>query len=229
MILPEERGLTVILLGPPGVGKGAQGALLATAFGWERIITGDLLRSALREGTELGKKAQTFMDAGDLVPDDLMIDLVAGRLRDFSPDQGVVFDGFPRTVAQGEALSRVLPSVDRGVDAVLLLEASDEVLVKRISGRRGCPQCGRVYNIYSAPPVTEGSCDECGARVNHRTDDQPDTVRHRLNVYLDQTEPLVAHYEIGAFPVLRVDGEGSLEQVRSAVLDALTSHLGVRA
>lgn len=222
-------GLTVILTGPPGVGKGTQGALLATAFGWERLVTGDLLRSAIREGTELGKQAQRYMDAGDLVPDELMIALVQERLREFPSDRGVVFDGFPRTVAQAEALSLALPSVERSVDAVVLLEAADDVLVKRISGRRSCSQCGRVYNVYSDPPVSDGSCDECGARLDHRKDDHPDTVRHRLKVYADRTEPMVAHYVDGAFPVLRVNGEGSLEQVRTAVVEALTSHLGVEA
>ncbi len=225
----EGRGLTVILLGPPGVGKGTQGALLADAFGWERVVTGDLLRAARREGTELGRKAQSFMDAGELVPDDLIIALVRERLERFPADRGVVFDGFPRTVAQAEALAEALPGLGRSVDGVLLLEAPDDVLIKRIGGRRSCPQCGRVYNIHFEPPITEGICDECGARLVHRKDDEPETVRNRLVVYRRQTEPLVEFYERDGGSVLRVDGAGSLDAVTRAVQLALTSHFGVEA
>ena len=223
----EDRGLTVILLGPPGVGKGTQGALLADSFGWERVVTGDLLRAARREGTELGKKAQVSMDEGDLVPDHLMVALVKERLERLPADRGVILDGFPRTVEQAEALAEALPTVGRSVDAVLLLKADDEVLVKRISGRRSCPQCGRVYNVHFDLPITEGICDECGARLDHRKDDASNTVRHRLKVYRELTQPLVDYYERGAGPVLRVDGEGSVGQVRRAVRGALTSHFEV--
>ena len=223
----EGRGLTVVLLGPPGVGKGTQGALLADSFGWERVITGDLLRAARREGTELGKKAQVFMDEGDLVPDHLMVALVKERLERLPADRGVILDGFPRTVIQAEVLAEALPTVGRSVDAVLLLKADDEVLVKRISGRRSCPQCERVYNVHFDLPITQGICDECGARLDHRKDDTPHTVRHRLEVYRELTQPLVDYYESGAGPMLRVDGEGSVDQVRAAVQVALTSQLGV--
>lgn len=223
----EDRGLTVILLGPPGVGKGTQGALLADSFGWERVVTGDLLRAARREGTELGKKAQVSMDEGDLVPDHLMVALVKERLERLPADRGVILDGFPRTVEQAEALAEALPTVGRSVDAVLLLKVDDEVLVKRISGRRSCPQCGRVYNVHFDLPITEGICDECGARLDHRKDDARNTVRHRLEVYRELTQPLVDYYERGAGSVLRVDGEGSVGQVRRAVRGALTSHFEV--
>ena len=223
----EDRGLTVILLGPPGVGKGTQGALLTDSFGWERVVTGDLLRAARREGTELGKKAQVLMDEGDLVPDRLMVALVKERLERLPFDRGVILDGFPRTVEQAEALAEALSTVGRSVDAVLLLKADDEVLVKRISGRMSCPQCGRVYNVHFDLPITEGICDECGARLDHRKDDTRDTVRHRLEVYRELTQPLVDYYERGVGPVLRVDGEGYVDQVRKGVRGALTSHFGV--
>ncbi len=225
----EERGLSVILLGPPGVGKGTQGAILADSFGWERIVTGDLLRAARREGTELGRKAQRYMDAGDLVPDGLIVALVRERLQQLPEDRGIVFDGFPRTVAQAEALAIALPELGREIDAVLLLEAPDEVLVKRISGRRSCPQCGRVFNVHFDPPISEAICDECGARLDHRKDDQPETVRHRLAVYRRETEPLVEHYgrQLGA--VLRVDGVGSLDEVAAGVQRALNTHLELEA
>lgn len=225
----EERGMVVVLLGPPGVGKGTQGAMLADWLGWERIATGDLLRSARRHGTELGKKAQAFMDAGDLVPDSLIVEMVRDHLAQLPADRGVIFDGFPRTVAQAEALEDVLSDVGRTVDGVVLLDAREDVLVRRISGRRTCPRCGRVYNVHLDPPREEGICDDCGARLDQRADDSVDTVRHRLEVYRELTEPLIDYYDGGPVRVLRVDGEGSLEDVRSDIRAALTSHLEVEA
>lgn len=223
----EQQGLVVILLGPPGVGKGTQGSLLADRLAWEHIATGDVLRAARREGTELGKKAQTYMDAGDLVPDSLMIELVRERLARLPGDRGVVFDGFPRTVAQADGLEDALRGIGRSVDGVLLLEAPDDVLVKRISGRRSCSQCGRVYNVHFDPPNTEGVCDECGTRLDHRKDDAPETVRHRLAVYREQTQPLVDHYERAAGGILRVDGIGSPDEVQDRIRDGLAASLEV--
>ena len=225
----EGRGLAVIILGPPGVGKGTQGSLLTESLGWGYIATGDLLRAASRDRTELGKKAQGFMDSGNLVPDHLMVALVRERLERVAAERGVVFDGFPRTVTQAEALSEALDEVGRAVDAVILFEASDQVLVERISGRRSCSLCGRISNVHFDPPVVESTCDECGGRLDARGDDAPETVRHRLEVYREQTQPLVDHYEDGAIPVLRVDGEGSLEQVRATIQTSLVAHFGVEA
>lgn len=219
--------MVVILLGPPGVGKGTQGALLADAVGWERLATGDLLRAARREGTELGQRAQAYMDRGDLVPDEVILGLVRERLSELPADRGVIFDGFPRTVPQAEALDALLPVLGMRVDGVLLLEAPDDVLVKRIAGRRSCPQCGRVYNVHFEPPVTEGVCDECGAVLDHRSDDTPETVERRLEVYREMTAPLVDHYERGEAPVLRIDGDRPPETVRQAMWKALVKHLEV--
>lgn len=221
--------MVVILLGPPGVGKGTQGALLEEALGWERVATGDLLRNAVREGTELGRKAQRYMEGGDLVPDDLIVSLVKELLEGLPGDRGVLFDGFPRTLAQAEALDAVLPEVGRQVDGVVLLEAPDDVLVKRVSGRRSCPECGRVYNIHFDPPVTEGICDACGAHLTHRKDDTPETVAHRLEVYRELTEPLVAYYQSGGMPVLRVDGDRALDEVTGEIRRAMAEELGVEA
>lgn len=225
----NETGTVLILLGPPGVGKGTQGAMLADAMNAERLATGDLLRAARRDGTELGRKAQSYMDAGDLVPDELIVALVRERLEALPDEQGVIFDGFPRTVPQAEALEVVLEGVRRDLDAVVLFEAPDDVLVKRISGRRSCPECGRVYNVHFDPPITEGICDACGARLDHRKDDSLETVRHRLDVYRKLTEPLVAHYDSGRAPVLRVDGDRSLEEVQSETRRGLAEHVGVGA
>ncbi len=219
--------MVVVLLGPPGVGKGAQGELLAEALGWERLVTGDLLRAARRQGTELGKKATSYMDAGDLVPDELIVALVQERLQGIPTDRGVVFDGFPRTVPQAEALSAALAGAGRDVDGVLVLEAPDDVLVKRVAGRRSCPKCARVYNIHFDPPRVEDLCDGCGGRLDHREDDTPETAGHRLEVYRELTEPLIAYYEGGAAPILRVDGNLPLEVVREAVWQTLVDELEV--
>jgi len=219
--------MVVILLGPPGVGKGTQGVLLEEELGWQRMVTGDILRAATREGTELGRKAQAYMDAGDLVPDSLIIALIQELMEELPPERGVILDGFPRTLAQGEALDEALPGMGRRVTGVILLEAPHEILEKRLSGRRSCPDCGRAYNIYFDPPVTEGICDACGTRLVHRKDDDPATVRHRLEVYHELTEPLIAHYEAGSTPVLRVDGDREPDRVASAIRGALAAELGV--
>lgn len=216
--------MIVILLGPPGVGKGTQAVSLADDLGWRHMSTGDLLRAHRREGTALGKKAQSYMDAGELVPDDVILGMVRAELETVDPDTGVVFDGFPRTVPQAEALDDLLDALGREVDRVIVLQADDEVLVKRLSGRRSCPECGAVYNVHFNPPSTDGGrCDRCGAELVHRKDDQPETVRTRLRVYREQTEPLIRFYEEHPAPMVRVDGEGPVEgvaaELRAAVDD----------
>ncbi len=218
--------MVVILLGPPGVGKGTQGARIVDELGWVRIATGDLLRAARREGTELGKKAQGYMDAGELVPDELIVAMVREHLEGLDPSTGVLFDGFPRTVPQAVALDAMLPEVARKVDGVLLFEADDEVLIKRISGRRSSPE-GRVYNVYFDPPRVEGVCDVTGSALIHRDDDRPETVARRLEVYRSQTSPLVSYYDAAPTRVMRIDGARAMEVVQEAVRDALRGELGV--
>lgn len=213
--------MVVILLGPPGVGKGTQGARLADELGWVRIATGDLLRAARREGSELGRKAQAFMDAGDLVPDDLILDLVAQELDGLGRRTGIVFDGFPRTIAQAEGLEELLPEFGRSVERVVVLDAPDEVLVKRIAGRRSCPDCEAVFNVHFDPPEEEGVCDQCGAKLRHREDDRPETVQRRLDVYREETEPLIRFYEESAAEVLLVDGSQDVDRVFDDVQEAV--------
>ena len=212
--------MVVILLGPPGVGKGTQGVLLAEAIGARHVATGDLLRVARREGTELGRKAQGFMDRGELVPDQLIVDLVREVVGPLDAAQGVVFDGFPRTVPQAEALGGVLTDVRRKVDLVLALEADDDVLVQRLSGRRSCPQCGSVYNVHFTPPRSEGVCDRCGAALVHRSDDDPATVRRRLEVYREETAPLIRFYERSQAPVRRIDANRPVDEVQKSIREA---------
>lgn len=213
--------MIAILLGPPGVGKGTQGVLLCERRGLTHVSTGDLLRKARREGTPLGIEAQGFMDRGELVPDSVIIGMVRELLEGLGEDAGVVFDGFPRTVAQAEALDTVLAELGRQVDRVVVLHADDEVLVRRLSGRRSCPGCGAVFNVHFSPPAAEGVCDRCGEALTHRADDQPDTVRNRLEVYRRQTEPLIAFYEAHPTTLRRIEGDRPVDEVQAGLQRAL--------
>ncbi len=213
--------MNVILLGPPGVGKGTQGVLLAEGKGWKHMATGDILRANRREGTPLGQEAQKYMDAGELVPDDLIVAMVKDTLAALPQDQGVVFDGFPRTVPQAGALDLALEQLSRNVDRVVVLEAEDAVLVKRIAGRRSCPDCGSVFNVFMNAPKEEGVCDKCGAALVHRPDDNPETVQNRLAVYREQTEPLIRFYEGREGVIARIPGEGGVDENQKGIVTAL--------
>ena len=211
----------VILLGPPGVGKGTQGVLLADAMGWQRVVTGDLLRTAVDAGTDLGHQARGYMSAGELVPDPLIIEMVKEKLTTLPPGTGVLFDGFPRTEAQASAFGLMLEALGHTIDGVVVLEASDEVLTARIAGRRSCPSCGAVYNTVLAPPKREGVCDNDGSPLVHRPDDTAATVENRLTVYRRETEPLIAYYEGTHASVHHVQGEKGVEEVQDEILEVL--------
>jgi adenylate kinase len=214
-------GAVVILLGPPGVGKGTQGVLLTEGGGLKHLSTGDLLRKHRKEGTELGKRAQGYMDKGELVPDALILDMVRDVLGSLPGKDGVVFDGFPRTDVQARSLEPVLNELGRKVDLVLVLEADDEEIVRRLGGRRSCPSCGAVYNVHSNPPAKEGRCDRCGSELVHREDDKPDTIRRRLQVYREQTEPLIRHYQTTPARVVFVNGERAPDVVQADIRKAV--------
>ena len=203
----------VILLGPPGVGKGTQAVRLAEELYAAHVSTGDLLRAARREGTALGKQAQDFMDAGELVPDDLILGLVRDHLSGIGSETTVLFDGFPRTTAQAAGLGEVLTEVGRQVDIVVLFEAPDDTLIKRLGGRRSCPDCGAVFNVFYNPPGAEDTCDRCGESLVHRADDTPETVSRRLEVYREQTAPLVSYYEADGAALERVQADRSVDEV----------------
>jgi adenylate kinase len=205
--------MVVVLLGPPGVGKGTQAVRLVDDLGAAHVSTGDLLRAARRKGTELGKLAQGYMDRGELVPDDLILDLVREHLAGIDETTDVLFDGFPRTTDQATGLDQVLSGIGRSVDAVVLFEAPDETLVKRLSGRRSCPDCGAVYNVYFSPPESDGECDRCGGALVHRADDTPDTVTRRLQVYQEQTAPLIAFYEAHGAKMSRIAADRDVNEV----------------
>lgn len=209
--------MNLILLGAPGAGKGTQGALLEERLGMGRIATGDLLREAVRKGTELGRKAKTFMEAGELVPDDVILGLV----REAAAAGDSVFDGFPRTTVQAEALDVLLAEEGQQIDAVVLVDVPDEMLVRRIAGRRSCPACGAVYNVHFQPPRAEGICDRCGGELTQRADDTEETVQRRLEVYRAQTEPLIGYYRANGTPLHVIDGTREVDEVFESLTDAI--------
>ncbi len=215
--------MNLILLGAPGAGKGTQGALLAEKRNLRRISTGDLLRDAVRRGTPLGIEAKGYMEAGELVPDDVILGLVREVVGGEAEASGFIFDGFPRTLPQAEALDRLLGDLGRPLDAVVVIDVPDDSIVKRLSGRRTCAECGRVYNIYFEPPRTPGRCDVCGGALTERADDAAETVRRRLEVYREQTEPLIAYYQASATPVHFIDGDRPVDEVQAEMLKVLES------
>lgn len=209
--------MNLILLGAPGAGKGTQGALLEERLGMGRIATGDLLRAAVREGTPLGQKAKGYMDAGELVPDEVILGLVG----EAAASGNNVFDGFPRTTVQAEALDELLAAQGQKIDAVVVVDVPDDLLVRRIAGRRSCPKCGAVYNVHFQPPKQEGVCDRCGNALTQRADDTEETVQRRLEVYREQTEPLVEYYRQRGTPLHAVDGTQPVDDVFADLSAAL--------
>jgi adenylate kinase len=207
--------LNLILVGPPGAGKGTQAEKLTEDFGLPYYATGNILRDAVAQGTELGKKAKEYMDAGDLVPDEVIIGVILEALASDEAAEGFLLDGFPRTVPQADALGAALQDVGRKISAVLLIDVPDEVIVKRLSGRR-VSRAGRVYHVDFDPPKQEGRCDLDGSELVQRDDDKPETIRKRLAVYHDQTEPLVDYYE-GRNLLRRFDGTRTPTEVHDHI------------
>jgi adenylate kinase len=186
--------MILILLGPPGSGKGTQAKKLMAQRGWPQLSTGDMLRTAIAQGSPLGTAAKAFMDRGALVPDEVVIDLIAERTKQPDSQKGFILDGFPRTIPQAEALDRMLAGSGRKVDRALLFEIPDADLIRRLSGRRTCVNCGAMYHLESLPAQNDGVCDKCGSKVVQRDDDKPEVIQKRLAVYHTQTEPLAGYY-----------------------------------
>jgi adenylate kinase len=214
--------LNLILLGPPGAGKGTQAAMLTEDFGLPHISTGDMLRAAREAGSELGLLAKDYMDKGELVPDGVVIGLILERLADDDARDGFLLDGFPRTIEQAGALGQQLETHERRLTAVLLLDAPDDLVVKRISGRRICRKEGHVYHVDLDPPKHEGRCDTDGSELEQRADDREETVRNRLDVYHAQTEPLISYYEERGL-LRRFDGTRSPTQVHERIRATLAT------
>ena len=212
--------MRLIMLGAPGAGKGTQAAKVAESLHIPHISTGDIFRANIKNGTELGKKAKAFMDAGKLVPDELTCDLVADRLAQSDCSEGFILDGFPRTIPQAEALEEVLKKLGTKIDYAVNIDVPDEAIVSRMSGRRACVGCGATYHIVYNPPKTENVCDVCGQTLILRDDDKPETVQTRLKVYHDQTQPLIDFYS-GKGALVTVDGTMALEDVFKAILKAI--------
>lgn len=212
--------LRAVLLGPPGAGKGTQAAKLVEKYDIPHISTGDIFRANIKEGTPLGKKAQEYMNAGELVPDELVVDLVTDRLKQDDCKNGFLLDGFPRTIFQAEKLDEFLAANDQKMDIVINLVVAKDALIKRLTGRRVCKNCGASYHIVNVPPKKEGICDVCGGELIQRADDNLETVENRINVYEEQTAPLVGYYK-KAGSLVDFDGEASLDEVFDSIVKAI--------
>lgn len=212
--------LRAVLLGPPGAGKGTQAVRLVEKYEIPHISTGDIFRKNIKEGTELGKKAQEYMNAGALVPDELVVDLVKDRLQQDDCKNGFLLDGFPRTIFQAEKLDEFLSESNLKMDIVINLKVEKEALIKRLTGRRVCKDCGASYHIVNIPPKKEGVCDICGGELIQRKDDNIETVENRINVYEKQTAPLIGYYK-EAGSLVDFDGEASLDEVFDAIVQAI--------
>ncbi len=208
--------MNLILLGPPGAGKGTQAKLVAEQFGIPQISTGDILRRAVKDGTPLGQEAQAYMERGDLVPDAVVIGIIEERLTQPDCQAGYILDGFPRTEVQANALAETLGKRGGAIDHVVNIEVSDEELIPRLTGRRTCKECQEPYNVTFNPPQREGVCDKCGGELIQRKDDDEETIRARLGVYREQTAPLVAYYEKQGL-LRTVTGAGAIQEIFDAV------------
>ncbi len=212
--------MKLILLGPPGAGKGTQAKMLTERFAIPQVSTGEILRAAVKDGTPMGQKAKELMDAGGLVPDEVVVGIVRDRLQETDCNKGFILDGFPRTVAQADALQVSLQNMSKKLDRVISLKVDAQALIERLTGRRTCKDCGRGYHVKFDPSRQAGVCDACGGTLIQRNDDQEETIRKRLQVYADQTTPLISYYQ-EAGVLLELDGMQPIPQVQKEMLSLL--------
>ena len=216
--------MRIVLLGAPGSGKGTQAKLLLEKYKIPQVSTGDLLRAAVSQGTELGKKAKAVMDRGELVPDDIVLGMIQERLAAPDARTGFILDGFPRNIPQAQALDALLARLAQPLQLSLLIDVDQEVLLKRLTGRRTCVACGQMYNVYFSPPEIAGKCDKCGSPLQQRSDDNESTIRNRLQIYEAQTAPLVAYYKAQG-KLRTVRGVGSINEIFKAVSDIVEAQV----
>ena len=214
------KHMKIIMLGAPGAGKGTQAKKIAAKYAIPHISTGDIFRANIKNNTELGQKAKTYMDKGELVPDELVVDLIMDRFKEADCANGYVLDGFPRTIPQAEALDKALSANGESVDYAINVEVPDENIINRMSGRRACVGCGATYHIQFNPTKVEGICDACGEKLILRDDDKPETVKNRLSVYHEQTQPLIEYYS-GKGVLKEVDGTQPMDDVFAAIVKIL--------
>jgi adenylate kinase len=210
----------IVLVGPPGAGKGTQAQFIASHLAIPKISTGDIFRSNVTTGTELGRQAKSFMNRGDLVPDEVTIAMVNARLSEDDAQAGFLLDGFPRNMAQAERLKKILAEWDTRLDLVLELVVDDDEVVRRLSGRRTCRRCGHVWHVLFDPPARPETCDDCGGELFQRDDDREETIRHRIDVYEQQTAPLISFYADEGI-LMGIDATGPVEEVTDRALSAL--------
>lgn len=219
--------MNIILMGPPGAGKGTQARLIEDKYGMIQLSTGDMLRATIAEGGDLGQDLKKILDSGTLVPDEMMIEMIANRISQPDCEKGFILDGFPRTVGQAKALDKMLENLDKRLKAVIKIEVDEDALVERISGRFTCGECGEGYHDSFKQPSVEGVCDNCGAKdaFTRRSDDTPDTVRGRLDVYNNQTAPILPFYKESGL-LKKVDGMASMQQVAEQIDEILSANQG---
>lgn len=212
--------MKIIMLGAPGAGKGTQAIMIAEKYGIPHVSTGDIFRANIKNGTELGREAKKYMDQGLLVPDELTVKILLDRVAKEDCQKGYVLDGFPRTIPQAQVLDKALTEMEDAIDVAVNVDVPDENIIRRMSGRRACLSCGATYHIEHVPPKTEGICDHCGQPLVLRDDDKPETVKNRLKVYHDQTQPLIDYYA-GKGILRTVDGTRSMNDVFAAIVEIL--------
>ena len=212
--------MRIILLGPPGCGKGTQADIISKDFDMPHISTGDILRDNVKRGTDVGKNAKEYMDSGRLVPDEIIISMMKERFLEDDCTKGFLLDGFPRTIAQAEALDDLLNQMDMSLDYIVNIDVNDEDIINRISKRLSCPNCGEVYNLLFKKPKKEMSCDTCGGKLHQRDDDKEEVIRNRLDVYRKQTAPLISYYKE---KIKNVDGSKNIGEVTKVIFKILKS------
>lgn len=213
--------MRLILMGPPGVGKGTQAKKLATVYEIPQISTGDILREAIVNDTPVGREAKEYMDAGRLVPDDVILNLMKDTLGSKKCAEGFILDGFPRTVPQAKGLDAILVTLEIELDAVLVMEVDEDIIVERLSNRRSCPNCGTIYNLKTSPPKQDEICDNCGTELIQRSDDQPETIKNRLRVYREETAPVIDYYDKKGM-AKAIDASGSVSEVWEKLQSAIS-------